>query len=359
MKIIRPARFILSIAFVYMMLIPAYGAEACGSDSLKASIRTSDGRTFNGELIYGANTIIFRHLPERGRKDELVLLQVSATATDTIDIISLKDSRNTVKINHNRYGGRYNLQFPDLVKGDDPYRLQDDGWRLSWSEEFETTELDFLVWSYCKRGYSHWCNKMIEDPAFAYQEKGNAVLLAAQNKDFNKDTLDFLTGGLTTKGKHSFRDGRLDIRVKMDEAKGFWPAVWMLPDARVAWPAGGEIDIMEHLNYDDIIYQTVHSTYTKSVNAKIHKSQNKGNADITGRYCLLSVELFQDCISFYIDGIKQFTYEKESEHQFPFSKYAYNLILSAQLGGPWPGNPDGTDLPAAMYVDFVRFYEKL
>lgn len=359
MKIIRSAKFILSIAFVYIMLIPAYGTEAHGSDSLKASIRTSDGRIFNGELIYEARTIIFRHLPERGRKDELVLLQVSATATDTVDIISLNDRRNTVRINHNRYGGRYNLQFPDLVKDNDPYRLQDQGWRLSWSEEFETSELDFLVWSYCKRGYSHWCNKMIEDPSFAYQKRGNAVLIAAQNRDFNKDTLDFLTGGLTTKGKRSFRDGRLDIRVKMDEAKGFWPAVWMLPDANVEWPAGGEIDIMEHLNYDDIIYQTVHSTYTKSVDRKIHKSQNKGKADVTGRYCLLSVELFPDRICFYIDGIKQFTYNKESEHQFPFSKYAYYLILSAQLGGPWPGNPDGTDLPAAMYVDFVRFYERL
>lgn len=359
MEIVKSARFILSIVFVIVLLMPANGIEIRESDSFKTFIRTSDGRTFDGEFIYETGIITFRHLPERDRKDELVLLQASATAMDTVDIISLKGGKNTVKINHGKYRGRYKLSFPDLVKSDDPYRLEDQGWRLSWSDEFETSEFDFSVWSYCKRGGSHWCNKMVEDPAFAYQKNGNVVLIAAENRDFQSDTLDFLTGGVMTKGKRSFKEGRLDIRVRMDEAKGFWPAVWMLPDARVPWPAGGEIDIMEHLNYDDIIYQTVHSLYTKSVNSKVHKSQNKENVDVSGRYCLLSVELFPDRICFYIDGFNHFTYKKVSEQQFPFSEYAYYLILSAQLGGPWPGNPDGTDLPAAMYVDFVRFYEKL
>ena len=35
-----------------------------------------------------------------------------------------------------------------------------------------------------------------------------------------------------------------------------------MPDTNIQWPYGGEIDIMEHLNSDDIAYQTVHSAHT-------------------------------------------------------------------------------------------------
>ena len=36
----------------------------------------------------------------------------------------------------------------------------------------------------------------------------------------------------------------------------------MVPDA--PWPTGGEIDIVERLNYEPFVHHTVHSTYTQA-----------------------------------------------------------------------------------------------
>ncbi|MFC4995794.1 hypothetical protein [Rubritalea tangerina] len=39
------------------------------------------------------------------------------------------------------------------------------------------------------------------------------------------------------------------------------PALWMLGE-KGQWPNNGEIDLMEHLNFDDKVYQTLHSHFT-------------------------------------------------------------------------------------------------
>lgn len=72
------------------------------------------------------------------------------------------------------------------------------------------------------------------------------------------DTARFVTGGLYTKHKRTIEYGKVEVRAKLGQAQGAWPAIWMLPDRDIAWPNGGEIDIMEHLNFDPMAYQTVH-----------------------------------------------------------------------------------------------------
>ena len=85
---------------------------------------------------------------------------------------------------------------------------------------------------------------------------GNMVLRGIINYSQPNDTAPYLTGGIYTKGKKAFSNGRLEIRAKLNGARGEWPAIWMLPiDA--PWPMGGEIDIMERLNHDTIAYQTI------------------------------------------------------------------------------------------------------
>ena len=87
---------------------------------------------------------------------------------------------------------------------------------------------------------------------------GNMVLRGIINYSQPNDTAPYLTGGIYTKGKKAFSNGRLEIRAKLNGARGEWPAIWMLPiDA--PWPMGGEIDIMERLNHDTIAYQPRHT----------------------------------------------------------------------------------------------------
>lgn len=52
---------------------------------------------------------------------------------------------------------------------------------------------------------------------------------------------------LRTAQSFSFKYGRVEIRAKLPKGDWIWPAMWMLPrwNAYGAWPASGEIDIME------------------------------------------------------------------------------------------------------------------
>lgn len=56
-----------------------------------------------------------------------------------------------------------------------------------------------------------------------------------------------MSARLTTKNSHHIQYGKVEIRAKLPAGDWLWPALWMLPvdDTYGAWPASGEIDIME------------------------------------------------------------------------------------------------------------------
>src|SRR5699024_10477654 len=109
---------------------------------------------------------------------------------------------------------------------------------------FDTTR-----WSKIPRGRSDWNRHMSNFDSCYDMRNGKLILRGLLNSTQNEDTSRFLTGGVYTKDKVSFGLGRLEIRAKLGGATGAWPAFWLLGQGR-RYPGGGEIDIMEHLNYD-------------------------------------------------------------------------------------------------------------
>jgi beta-glucanase (GH16 family) len=57
---------------------------------------------------------------------------------------------------------------------------------------------------------------------------------------------------LNTKGKHNILYGKVEVVAKLPKGDWLWPAIWMMPESSVygAWPASGEIDIMESKGND-------------------------------------------------------------------------------------------------------------
>ncbi|MBR1927094.1 MAG: glycoside hydrolase family 16 protein, partial [Bacteroidales bacterium] len=144
----------------------------------------------------------------------------------------------------------------------------EDGWKLVWTENFDGPELDNSSWSRVGTGRSDWNDMMSLRPDLAYIEDGQLVLVGKSNDHSSGDTTAFVTGGIHSKGKKSFALAKYEIRAKFNSAGGFWPALWLMPDDDSRWPDGGELDIMEHLNSDRFVYQTVHCHYTKKVDDK-------------------------------------------------------------------------------------------
>ena len=233
-------------------------------------------------------------------------------------------------------------------------------WRLVWEENFDQiNDFDPAVWSKIPRGTADWNNYMSDFDSLYEMRNGNLVLRGIQNLTQPQDTAPFLTGGVYTKGKMGFMDGRLEIKAKLNGATGAWPAFWLLPQEG-QWPMGGEIDIMERLNYDNIASQTVHSHYTYDLGFKTTPPQGSTGPIHPEAYNVYAVEMYADSLCFFINDQHTFTYpriETDQEGQFPFHQPFY-LLLDMQLGGSWVGAVDPTELPVEMSIDWVRFYQK-
>ncbi len=230
---------------------------------------------------------------------------------------------------------------------------------LTWEENFNQNEsFDEGKWSKIPRGTSDWDRHMSNFDSCYDMRDGKLILRGIKNTHLSNDTASYLTGGVYTKDKVNFGFGRLEIRAKLNGAKGAWPAIWMLAQNR-KWPDGGEIDIMERLNSDTIAYQTIHTNYTYHLKIKDPKPGATGIID-PGGFNTYTVENYPDSLVFYINDKRTFAYPRiqtDKEGQYPFDKHKYYLLIDMQLGGSWVGAVDPNDLPVEMEIDWVKFYE--
>ncbi|MFG0261253.1 MAG: glycoside hydrolase family 16 protein [Novipirellula sp. JB048] len=186
---------------------------------------------------------------------------------------------------------------------------------------------------------------------------GRLHLKAFANDDVQADPAPFLTGGVTSQGKYSFTYGKIVIRARFQSARGAWPALWLLGE-QGGWPSNGEIDLMEHLNFDESVYQSVHSTYTQQGGKSPTRfTQTPIQRDEFNTY---GVEWDESKLTFTVNGSETLEYPRvpeKGEAQWPF-KHPFYIIMSMQVGGDWVGPADPQDYPAGMEIDWVRVYEK-
>lgn len=225
-------------------------------------------------------------------------------------------------------------------------------YQLIWSDEFDSTAINTGVWNF-ETGASGWGNHEQEYYQAANATVANGNLIIAAKKE-SVGSNKYTSARMTTQGKKDFLYGKIEARIKMPVGQGFWPAFWMLGSDinTVNWPSCGETDIMEHINADSIIYGTMHWDNNGHV-----QSGNK-LASSPSAYHVYSVEWNTSSIKWYVDSIK---YHESSiignstdEFHQPFF-----LLLNLAVGGDWPGQTINESLlPAKMYVDYVRVYQK-
>jgi len=245
-------------------------------------------------------------------------------------------------------------------------------WKLIWEDQFDGDELDTTNWSLIStypNKYDRspdWKKHMIADERVYAIKDGNLFFAGINNPGIENDKRPFLTGGVESKGKFSFTYGKVEIRAKKECAQGAWPALWMMPEEGVygGWPHSGEIDIMEHLNYDSVVHHTVHTRYTNVLNNTSNPQRGIGNvrADVT-QWNIYGLEWHPDVLIWTVNGVETFRYPRvegldEEMKQWPFDQPFY-FILSQQLGGSWVGKVEPEELPVSMIVDYVKVFQKL
>ena len=128
-------------------------------------------------------------------------------------------------------------------------------------------------------------------------------------------------------------------------------------DWKLVW--SDEFDIMEMVGFDpEVIHTTVHTDrYNhKRGTQKAAKFRLPGASD---GFHVYAVEWYPDRLEFVVDGVRRFTFARESDDVavWPFAQPHY-LLMNLAIGGAWGGQKgiDATIFPQRMEVDYVRVY---
>ena len=233
-------------------------------------------------------------------------------------------------------------------------------WRLIFQDEFNASgSFDTTKWSFCKRGNPAWAKYLTQSGDYA-SLNGSNLLLRMDKKNIEGDNVPYHSGGIQTKGKFSFLYGKVEVRAKFSGGKGSWPAIWMMPerDTYGGWPASGEIDIMEHVNNESVMHQTIHNSAV--TNSSGGSSATKSSPYKAGDYNVYGIVWTPDKIDFYVNDSLAYTYAKPANataKEWPFDQPFY-IILNQSGGAGWPGPIRDADLPFSMVVDWLRVYRQ-
>ena len=277
-----------------------------------------------------------------------------------------------------------------------------DGYELKWADEFDVPGAPNPEYWTHELGAGGWGNG--EDQFYTDElensrvENGHLIIEARQF--FEGRSPGYTSARLITRDKVSWKYGRMEIKAKIPDETGTWPAIWMLSQDRLygedLWPDNGEIDIMEHVGYevDPIFLQTIGVNQLPNIHGTVHSEAwnglNNGQVgeatyvgDASSNFHVYAINWTEDRLEWEVDGNVFLTLEKESHppprapeenlwQYWPFDQ-RYFLILNIAIGGDWGGHfnsniypndspygPNGVDddgvWPQRMEIDYVRMY---
>ena len=230
-----------------------------------------------------------------------------------------------------------------------------------WNDEFDT--IDTTKWTFeIGTGASGWGNNEWQyytgRSENAYVQDG--ILHIRANKE-DYEGAKYTSARMITKGKFSFTYGTVEARIALPVGKGIWPAFWMLGENidAVSWPACGEIDIIEAVNDENIVYGTNHWQYNGN-----HADYGNNTNDFHGAKKELDITQFHnykmvwnsEVIAMYVDDFKyqEIAIENAKDGLEAFHKPQF-FILNVAVAGNWPGfDVDDSQFPNEMLVDYIR-----
>ncbi len=246
--------------------------------------------------------------------------------------------------------------------------ITDKNWQFestpSWEDDFATSGApDLAKWNF-EVGGSGWGNNELQyytPGQNATVAGGNLIITAKKESNSGRE---YTSTRMITKGKADWLYGRIDVRAKLPKGRGTWPAIWMFPTdgAYGTWPASGEIDIMEHVGYDqNKVHFTIHNSAFNFM-----KGNQKGSSKIvptaSDEFHNYRVDWTPYSIKGFIDGEQYFEYVNANNGftSWPYDK-KFHLILNIAVGGNWGGvqGVDNTIFPATMTIDYVKYYKIL
>lgn len=276
---------------------------------------------------------------------------------------------------------------PDIVNED---------WETRWADEFNDGVLDTNKWDYeigIKSGDddnsdapAYWGNNEKEyyiKEAVSFEDGKLVITANAITDDIKKQygitdtTVKYTSARLRTVSengselKFATTYGRIEAKMELPHATGYWPAFWALPTADTVekygvWATSGEIDIMEAVGQNNnYVNGTIHygSTWPNNISSGGSYYFPEGES-FEGAH-VYAIEWEPGEMRWYVDDV---LYHVENDwyaraagaaanytYPAPFDEDFY-LLLNLAVSGNYvsKAEPGEDELGKAMKVDYVR-----
>lgn len=242
---------------------------------------------------------------------------------------------------------------------------------LIWSDEFNGSGVvDATKWhhqttlingdSWFNGEIQHYTNRQ------ANSNQNNGILnIVAKKETFTDQNITKQYTSARLNSKFAFKYGRVEIRAKLPTGVGTWPAIWTLgknitetggfwssTHGTTAWPACGEIDIMEHWGSNQNYVQSAMHTPSSFGNTTNLGGQTIPTA--SSAFHIYTLDWTADKMEFSVDGVNHYTYNPlvKNSSTWPFDKEQYILLnLAIQ------GNITNSFVQDALVIDYIRIYQ--
>ena len=166
---------------------------------------------------------------------------------------------------------------------------------------------------------------------------------------------DYTSGIITSRESFQFTHGYAEIRAKVPEGDGLWPAFWLLNSYYVAQQP--EIDIMEILGEDP---STVAHSYHwlnpvgETTSASFRAQGGSAAEGFADGFHTFGVQWMHDTIIWYVDGQETASFTDPN-----VSYQVMYLIANLAVGGAFNTQPvDPTKIPAEFVIDYIKVYQE-
>jgi beta-glucanase (GH16 family) len=248
-------------------------------------------------------------------------------------------------------------------------------YNLVWEDNFDGNTIDSSKWNIeqkigvwntgSNREFQHYRKENVTVGGDGLGN--NCMIITAKKEEYNG--YHYTSGRVNTKGKFSFKRGKLEASIKIPNlANGLWPAFWTLGYTPTGWPDCGEIDILEmghaagitsgkqnRFIGSHLFWGPYPRDYGKEFNASEDLSMGYYKHTLVWTESKISV-FFNDAATPYFEmGISGADVEE-------FRNFQNYLIFNLAVGGSVPGIFDQSKItasfPASMYIDWVKLYQE-
>ena len=259
-----------------------------------------------------------------------------------------------------QYSIKNNVAFDNLVWSDE----FDGNGAINFSKWFQQTQFP-IGSSWFSNEQQHYTNRIDN----SYVSNGTLKIVAKREAYTNQGiTKQYTSARLNS--KFSFKYGRVEVRAKLPQGNGTWPAIWMLGKninelgaywqlngyGTVPWPACGEIDIMEHWGSNqNVISSAVHHPINGDLSIDEYSTNAQYKNGVSSDFHVYAVEWNNERITFSVDGIIHLNYEPliKNQYTWPFDAEQYILLNVAVLP-----NETVDFVQPTMEIDYVRVYQQ-